>query len=86
MKRIICKIKGHDLESKSITKMISGKCWCKRCKRCGQYVLKSDIGCTTISKKSALEFKEDFEEQFKFIYSHLNTINCEGNYNEEALR
>lgn len=59
--RIICEIKGHVLETESIIKTISPNNWCKRCIRCGRYVLHCDIGSVTISEKEALEFKERFE-------------------------
>lgn len=69
--RIICKIKGHVLETESITKTIQPNNWCKRCSRCGRYVLHCDIASVTISEKEALEFKEEFEKEMEFIEKHL---------------
>lgn len=69
MKRIICKFKGHVLEAESITKQIGGKCWCKRCTRCGRYVLHGEIGAVTITEKEALEFKKEFEDELAFYFN-----------------
>lgn len=59
---IICRIKGHTLEKKSITKTINENNWCRRCTRCGKYVLHCDIGSVVINEKDALDFKREFEE------------------------
>ena len=72
IKRTICKIKGHDLEAESITREISGDCWCRRCKRCGRYVLHCPIGSICMSEKEALQFIEDFDKELEHLLSNLN--------------
>lgn len=62
---IICRIKGHTLEKNSITKTIGKNNWCRRCTRCGKYVLHCDIGSVVISEKEALDFKREWEETQK---------------------
>lgn len=71
--KIICIIKGHTLEKNSITKTIGENNWCKRCTRCGKYVLHCDIGGVVISEKDALDFKREFEETQKKIEQAIRT-------------
>mgnify|MGYP003299518061 CR=1 FL=1 len=71
--RIVCRIKGHTLENKSITKTIGENNWCKRCTRCGKYVLHCDIGGVVISEKDALDFKREWEENQKLIEKAMQT-------------
>ena len=71
--KIICIIKGHTLERKSITKTINENNWCRRCTRCGKYVLHCDIGSVVISEKEALDFKREWEENEKMIEQAMRT-------------
>lgn len=65
-KIIVCAVKGHRLEEKSITNTINRNNWLKKCSRCGMYVMHGDLGSVLLTEKEALEFKIDFEKTFPY--------------------
>ena len=67
MKKIICFFKGHSLEKESIVKTINTNNWCKKCVRCGKYVLHGDIGSVELSEGEAMDFLLDFQKEMECI-------------------
>jgi hypothetical protein len=67
MKKIICFFKGHSLGKELIGKTINPNNWCRKCTRCGKYILHGDIGSIAISEKEAMDFKRYYEKEMKII-------------------
>ena len=74
MKKIICGIKGHILEKESLTKTIGANNWCRKCTRCGRYILQCDIGSVVVSEAEAFEFAEDFKKEMERINRHISEV------------
>ena len=67
-KYIKCLIVGHDvLKSKSICDTIDCNHWLKKCNCCGLYVMNGDVGSITLSEKSALKIKREFDDIFSLL-------------------
>lgn len=66
-KCVKCLIFGHDtLKSKPIC-AVDCDHWLKKCNCCGLYILNGNVGSVTLSKKSALSIKEEFEGMFNTL-------------------
>lgn len=75
-----CAIRGHILDTPSIINFIDSGNFLKKCSCCGRYVVRSTDGLVvTMSEKEALEWKQEFEEEFP--YSKL-----EGGFDEWVKR
>lgn len=81
VKAIACLIVGHNTqESKSIVNAFSSNNWIKRCNRCGAYIMHSDIGSITLSKREALETKKKFEEEMALLDKAIMERSKNGKY------
>lgn len=80
----VCFFVGHDIDpEESIVRdiMIDKRNWLCQCHRCGLYVMHdgamSGLSCT-MTKRSALEVKADFEQKVEMIISELNRGEADG--------
>ncbi len=72
-KYIKCLFVGHDVsKSKSICDTINRNNWLKKCNCCGLYVMHSNIGSITLSEKSALKIKREFNDTISLLHSVSN--------------
>ena len=68
VKAIACLMVGHNTkESESIVNAFSLNNWIKQCNRCGAYIMHSDIGSITLSKREVLKIKKKFEEEMSLL-------------------